>query len=107
MAKGKGRREKQQKAPQGRAAKRKEDEIERKEVIDIKKAAGESVNGVVGVWGGDDYSMDQQDWPSFVLLKGQSYHGVGKRRSPKKDIHVDQVYLLFPAQILLRAETTF
>ena len=45
--------------------------------------------------------------PSYVLLKGQSYQGAGKRRAPKRDIHVDQVYLTVPGQVLLSAETKF
>ena len=61
----------------------------------------------IGTWKGDDYQMEDQDWPSYVLLKGQSYQGVGKRRAPKRDICVDQVHLTISGKTLLSEETKF
>ena len=90
-AKGKG---KEPAQPRGRAAKRAEEEEIRKEVMEKKEEEKkkEELSKNVGAWEGDDYEMGEQDWPSFVLLKGQSYHGVGKRRAPKVPYYI---YLFF------------
>ena len=61
----------------------------------------------VGSWDGDDYTMMDQDWPSYVLLKGQTYKGTGKRKAPIRDIRVNQVQLTVPGKILLKEETKF
>jgi len=106
---GKGGKGKEPAAPRGRAAKRAEEEELRQEAVQKKEEEEkkEELKKNVGAWEGDDYEMGEQDWPPYVLLKGQSYHGVGKRRAPKRDIHVDQVYLTVPGKILLRPETKF
>eukprot|EP00211_Chloroparvula_japonica_P004459 CAMPEP_0119122520 /NCGR_PEP_ID=MMETSP1310-20130426/2749_1 /TAXON_ID=464262 /ORGANISM="Genus nov. species nov., Strain RCC2339" /LENGTH=645 /DNA_ID=CAMNT_0007112185 /DNA_START=136 /DNA_END=2073 /DNA_ORIENTATION=- len=100
-AKGKGKAE-ETKAPRGRAAKRQE-EAE----IAAENKEKEALSAAVGTFVGDDYDLSGQGWPGYVLLKGQSYHGVGKRRAPKRDIHIDHVYLTVPGKVLLKPETKF
>lgn len=107
--KGKGGKGKDPAPPRGRAAKRAEEEELRNEAMAKKEEEKKEAERkkMVGAWEGDDYEMGEQDWPSYVLLKGQSYHGVGKRRAPKRDIHIDHVYLTVPGKILLKPETKF
>ena len=53
----------------------------------------------VAISGGEkEYEVKEQDWPLYVLLKGQMR---GSRKGPKRDIRVNKLTLDVPGKVLL------